>query len=425
MKKRNVIISMFFCFVLTNIGCGNKTSDSDNGSDSAKVDSVGKNKPCIRKDSVIQPQTATLLFDISGSMCGYLNSSDSRFIGVASFFENIPNNINIRLYGKEEGSPIDITEFDRMLNNRKIAWSNESNLKAMVESMINHVSNSDDVCFLLTDGILSGSDNDIKSSPDGSYNIRMRQKMSEDLAAMLRKEKGNLSALIVRYKAKFNGKYNCYNNDGRKLVNKDRPFFVIILGKWECVKYIEEKLNEVQTTNSTSTHYADIVMIGDANSYKKMKLSPAEGINPKNGNMVIKKDFKSRDIVLSADLGFLPDYMQTEDYMNRNLELFIQRGQSTQKVLNKEYYENSVKIEGEKIILKLSIRASQLKRAKLTCKLKYALPEWIEKKTDDNDLNIATNPLKQDQTFNLKYFIAGFAALQNDKYINEQILEFK
>ena len=426
MKTKQFIIPLFLCAILTNVACGGEgESVPPEPESNDSIDTIQKTTANV--DTLVRkPSSATFLFDASASMYGYLNSSgDSRFIGVISSFENMPNQTVIRLYGKKEGNPIEKADFERMLNNGKMEWSNESDLKAMVRSMIEHVDGGDDICFLLTDGILSGSNVDINNSTDRSYNIRMRQKMSEDLSSMLSKKEGNLCALIVRYNAKFNGNYSCYNNDGKNLVNKDRPFFVIALGKWVCVKYIEQKLNEAKDANRITTPYEDIVMIGDASSYQKIKLSPAEGLNPKGGALVIKKDFRNESVALSADLGELPEYMQTNAYMNANIELYVQRGQKAEKMLDRDYYKILVNNINGKKVLRLSIKSSQLKDTKLAFRLKYALPEWIETKSDDNDLDIATNPAKLGKTFNLKYFVAGFTALHKGNYIKEQDLYFK
>lgn len=426
MKSKRNIISIVLCAALVNTACnGGSTTNPNENDEKDSINAIQRKDTDV--DTIVRkPSNATLLFDVSGSMLGYLNSSgDSRFIGVISSFENTSSNTVVRLYGKEEGKEIEKTNFDRMLNNGQIEWSNESDLKAMVQSMVKHLDSGDDICFLLTDGILSGSDADINSSPDKSYNIRMRQKMSQDLSSILSDKEGKLCALIARYKAKFNGVYSCYNNAPKKLVNKDRPFFVVALGKWGCIKYLEQKLNEAKDANGITTPYEDIVTIGDAYSYQKIKLSAAEGLNPKDGKLTIKKDFRNESITLSADLGALPVYMQTEDYMNANIELYVQRNQKAEKVLDKGYYGISVNNTPEKKSLRLNIKSSQLRNTTLIFRLKYVLPEWIESKSDDNDLNIATNPAELDRTFNLKYFIEGFTALHNGKYIKEQIINFK
>ena len=372
------------------------------------------------------PSSATFLFDVSVSMKGYLQSSgDSRFLGVTTFFENIPSKVVFRLYGKKEGEPIERANFNQMLKNRTIGWSDESDLVAMVRSMKTHVDSGDHISFLLTDGILSGSDADIRNSPDRSYNKNMRQTMTENLSHLFSSPKDSLCVLIVRYKAKFRGPYSFYNNSSDSLDNKDRPFFIIALGKWKYVKYVEQKLIEVKAANDgIATPYEDILMLGDACSYQKVKLSAEEGLNPKNGRLVIKKGYEKKSIALSADLRQLPAYMQTLDYMKANIELYVKRASKKEEIaIDKDYYEISV--DDAKKQLRISIKATQVKESKLIFKLKYAQPEWVEAKSDDDDSDIKSNSLKLDKTFNLKYLVAGFKNIQKGKYIREQTLEIK
>lgn len=378
------------------------------------------------EDSIEQPSSATFLFDISGSMKGYLQSSgDSRFLGVTTFFENIPSKIVFRLYGKKEGESIERAKFNRMLNDRSIKWSDESDLIAMVRSMKAHVDSGDHISFLLTDGILSGSDADIRNSPDRSYNKNMRQTMSENLSHLFSSPKDSLCVLIVRYKAKFRGPYSFYNNSSDSLDNKDRPFFIIAFGKWKYVKYVEQKLIEVKAANDgIATPYEDILMLGDACSYQKVKLSAAEGLNPKDGRLVIKKGYQKENIALSADLRQLPAYMQTLDYMKANIELYVKRASKKEEIaIDKDYYEISV--DDAKKQLRISIKATQVKESDLIFKLKYAQPEWVETKSDDDDSDIKSNSSKLDKTFNLKYLVAGFKNIQKGKYIREQTLVIK
>ena len=382
--------------------------------------------PPVPKCSIAQPSSATFLFDISVSMKGYLQSSgDSRFWGVTTFFENIPSKIVFRLYGKKEGDPIERANFNQMLKNRSIKWGDESDLIAMVRSMKTHVDKGDHISFLLTDGILSGSDADVRNSPDRSYNKIMRQTMSENLSHLFSSPKDSLCVLIVRYKAKFRGYYSCYNNSSDSLDNKDRPFFIIALGKWKYVKYVEQKLIEVKAANDgIATPYEDILMLGDACSYQKVKLSAAEGLNPKNGRLVIKKGYQKESIALSADLGQLPAYMQTLDYMKANIELYVKRASKKEKIaIDKDYYEISV--DDAKKQLRISIKATQVKESELIFKLKYVQPEWVETKSDDDDSDIKSNLAKLDKTFNLKYLVAGFKNIHKGKYIREQTLEIK
>lgn len=153
-------------------------------------------------------------------------------------------------------------------------------------------------------------------------------------------------------------------------------------------------------------------------------MSAAEGLNPKDGRLVIKKGYQKENIALSADLRQLPAYMQTLDYMKANIELYVKRASKKEEIaIDKDYYEISV--DDAKKQLRISIKATQVKESELIFKLKYAQPEWVETKSDDDDSDIKSNSSKLDKTFNLKYLVAGFKNIQKGKYIREQTLEIK
>ncbi len=420
MKSKLLIQVVLFSTLLFIVGCGGNNTDPQNGDkkDSLDGDSTGKVVSPPKPVDVTQPQTATLLFDASGSMAGYLNGGDPGFTGVISSFENIPNSIDICLYGEREENPIEKDAFDNMLNRRNIRWSNESNLLAMVGSMVQHIDDGNDVCFLITDGILSGSNSDINHSPEKKYNIIQRERMSNDLRATLEGTKGRLSALIVRYTAMFNGNYSCYDNT-RVRLNHSRPFYVVALGEWKYIKYIETKLEKDKKESSLSTAYDEIVMIGDSCSYQKLELSEGDGLNYKNDKWYVKRN--ADKFILTACLDILPTYMQTEEYLKENIQLWV--GNTRLGVVDN--YEVSVSERNNSKILQLAIYSSQVKgNCKLHFKLKYAFPQWIQTKSDQDDLGISQNPDKMDKTFNLQYFVEGFKVLHEGEFVKEITKEF-
>lgn len=116
--------------------------------------------------------------------------------------------------------------------------------------------------------------------------------------------------------------------------------------------------------------------------------------------------------------------MQTLDYMKANIELYVKRASKKEEIaIDKDYYEISV--DDAKKQLRISIKATQVKESDLIFKLKYAQPEWVETKSDDDDSDIKSNSSKLDKTFNLKYLVAGFKNIQKGKYIREQTLVIK
>jgi len=368
---------MSICLIALPLGgCKNNKSPNDNSNPSEEIanDST-KVAHEIAQNEPERPHSATLLFDASRSMFGYLNSAnDSRFIGVISSYLNLPDQVDIRFYGSKEGEAINKDDFMQMLNSRRIEWSNESDIKSMIGALVAHCQSGNDISMLITDGILSGSNRDIVNSPNRSYNIIQREAMSNEISSMLSKTTG-LSALIVRYSSKFTGTYSCYNNDGKRLDAKNRPFYIIALGNWESIKYVESELIKLKSENGISTSYQEIVMIGDSQSYSKLKLSHREGIstNTKDkGKFIISSEYrnirKNNFVSLSADISTLPVYMRTDSYFNDNIELFISHSGQSARLMDKDNYKVESKDENGKHLLVLSVKGSQLVNSQLTFK---------------------------------------------------------
>lgn len=433
MKCQSIIYIAIAFLASMNVCCGGKGAGS-NPEESDTVSQASLTPPDSDIPTPARPSSATLLLDASSSMTGYLRSSgDSRFAGVISNFENLPNSIAVRFYSTKEDS-IGKDEFNEKLNRGNISWSGESNLIAMVQAMADHVDKKgDDICFLVTDAILSGSNNQIKNSPDRSYNIKQREAMMQELSSKLSPYSGKLSALIVRYKAKFNGRYHLYNNTAVSLVNKDRPFFVVALGKWNSIKYVEQELIKQKRQNGLATSYEELYMIGDNASFDQLKLSPKEGLEASRdggGKWHVKnKDRQNNEveeIVFTANINCLSEYMQQAGYFKSNIELYIVFANGSQLTpLKQDDYTINVENKNGIAQLQLGVVASRLNQASsLIFKLKNVKPEWIELYSDDNDSDIMTNAMKVDKTFNLRYFVDGFSPLNQSEYVKEQVIEF-
>lgn len=419
MKKMRTVL---FCSVLLSFlaSCDKpkKTQTEEQTNDCDTCVTKGKTD----KFEIVSPESSMMLMDVSVSMKGYIGSGDPRLKGVIASYLNISKNEpTISLFGEKEERPISKDVFLNKLNDKaSISWSHESDLKGMLKSMVNHCK-THNVSFLLTDGILSGSNAQISKSPDRKFNIENREWLSSEIKNIF-KSNDSLSAIIVRYKANFNGTYSCYNNDS-KSINKERPYYVVAIGKWAYIKYLEREL-----VNSKSKvldkPYEDYAMFGDEVTYNKLKFSYNSGVKEldKEGYMIIKSDVrKEGDVILTTDVTILPSYMQNPIYWNNNIELSIRKKGENGKDLSKDIYEITV----DPKTCKITIPAYMLTKRELNIKLRYDIPSWINEYTDENDLNIASDISKMSQTFNLKYFAEGLSSLQNSENVINQTIKFK
>ncbi|MGM9768108.1 MAG: hypothetical protein ACI3Z0_06565, partial [Candidatus Cryptobacteroides sp.] len=151
------VLLLILSFVLI-LSCGrgkgsNPESEPDSPDESEEIVNSQSEVPICNRSSV-------LYMDCSGSMKGYLGTKeDPKFNGVVSA---LVNRMSSRAYffdvndNTKKEKPIE--EFKALLTTEKhrIEWKDESNLKAMIESMVNVVNTGNaGIAYLVTDGIMS------------------------------------------------------------------------------------------------------------------------------------------------------------------------------------------------------------------------------------------------------------------------------
>lgn len=418
----SLLIGLIGCMFACEKRNPDKSIDHECNNDSSKC---SKNVSNIKTESPKRPESSIFIMDISVSMKGYFGSGDSRLLGVVRSYLNIATSEPvIHWYGKSETEGITRKDFLNITQN-SIDWSHESDIKSMLQSMVEH-SNDYDICLLLTDGILSGSNEQIRKSYRGKYNIEKKEWMSEEIKTIFDRN-DSLSAIVIRYIAGFNGTYSCYNNESKFLTNKERPYYIIAVGKWKYVKYIEEQLKS-EGGDVLDKPYDFYVMFGDEQTYKNAKFSYNSGIKGIHDDcMIIERNVKTEgDVVLSANIKDLPYYMHDVEYWNKNLKLSVHQDNHSERALTHDDYDVYLDtVSAKQIVCKLSIKARNLVGRSLVLKLEYESPSWIKEYNDDDDLDILSNSKEMLRTFNLKYLIDGFKGLQNEKYVICQIIKFK
>ncbi len=319
----------------------------------------------------------------------------------------LPGNTSAALYGTK---PCDIST-DSMLhivNSREITWADESDLPTMIENIVADLRGNKILAgCIITDGILSGSNKEIRESPERSYNIVSRELLSNKVRNIL-SNPGNIpiSALIVRYTANFNGTYYCYNNaqipltGNKKETEIKRPFFALIICNSDTLDYISSHLDRSKVTNE--------VTFGGGMPFD-INLQPKNLRPDKNGKYGLK-DGETAPVEFSANIGALPAYMKNTDYMTRNFKLYTLNG-STKKPFNRPVEITGVTDD----YLYVAVEArNALKGKTIIAEITYEAPEWIAQLSSDDDSKIANAMSgQQDLTFNLKYLLEAFTALNN------------
>lgn len=406
------------CAGLLFSACGGNPARSQNETESSIAPTENASIPPA--DSLNAPTRTPVLndkvllyLDASHSMAGYLDAvSDTRFHDViASLLYWKP--LEAHLFDTKEGAQISRDKFAELINSRKIGWADESDLKKMIASMVEKVNNNSvGIACLITDGIMSGSNLEIKNSPERTYNKQQRADLRLGIANAVSKSNDDTAILLIKFVSAFKGTYYCFNNSKIQLDEKPRPFYVIAIGQRPLVK---ELLNQTRKNELLAANQG-VLLLGDDYPYN-ISLFPdrssGNGISQDNDLVVISSKIRSKDsVALLGSLETLPEYMRSTDYLAKNGEVMIQYARKGDfKTLGPEYYAYEINDSQ----LKLKVRSSVLRRNALIFRLGFDLPDWVGQTSCDDDLNAGKSLIPK--TFNFEHFVKGLASINKDEYI--------
>lgn len=246
MKRATILFSMAIAataMLFTSYGC----AEQPKGKKDPAIDepAVAPEEPSITVDTPPQSQsTATIYLDNSASMQGY--SVHNVYTDVLTNLVHYKGKANTRVllccdkYKEFSGDLID------GVKNGKIKYGSSSLLHADLKEMAQNVSDNN-IQFLVTDGILSGTAEDIKKNRNWTLNH------AEDLMREIEDvfdDSNDISVSIYQYESPFKGTYYCYTNIDFKKIDTNRYFYVIVLGKMQA---IEDFRKECETNDKLKT----------------------------------------------------------------------------------------------------------------------------------------------------------------------------
>ena len=419
MKTRRLFFALSV-LLLYLTACNRPATSVCNGDHSAIIDSTRQATRAAVLDSIRRQATDGDSTKLSGLFI--LDGSES-MKGYQGEFKNIIANLshdilrvdsNKICWSKEEnkrrkGSFVD-PKFDEKSNERKFAWGGETQLSEMFSAMAYRIVNGqNDIACLITDGILSGSNEQIQKSPNRRYNIENSETLKNQIVDSLQllNANGGYSALIVRYVTDFDGSYFTYNNSyniQNKRLKGSRPFYAIILGKSDKVQAVEKDLKEgrMKGKNGMRFQFTDMVMIG---SMPKFEIpSPTLDRRTKDGE----------EAVFAVNITSLPLYMQDSTWFNKHIEC-LHECYGNWETIDSTYQSIQIKhIDGGQTYAYITIRhIDNVKPFRHRFVLRNGKPLWVENYNSPNDSSIFENPIEQTKTFLLSTLVEAFECLGN------------
>ena len=362
-----------------------------------------------------------LYIDNSSSMKGYFESKNlSPLITVLSGIQQYFSGSNINGYYIEKES-IKEYPFDQLttdLSSKKLSgYSDAIQLDGLIKKIAiqykNESHNSNVIDFIITDGIPSGSNDEvnpkkengeviIKDPNNRTFNIDYASTLQSRIANALSGIK-DIAASVYQFQSGFNGDYWFFNNT-KEYKNWDlRPFYVLVIGNKDMVmKFAESENKGLEFFNTNNkVHFGSV-------DEKAIKLSGPF----KKGTIVDPDEFKEAEeedgykgyIVIRPQLSLagLPYFARNSSYIQKNAKITLD-GKDVPFV-DKDAMEEGYRIEGG--MLTFQFKVEQLKKYRLKIGIKNTTPSWVDESTCLNDKSVSDLILKS-RTFNLKYLVEG------------------
>ncbi len=301
----------------------------------------------------------------------------------------------------------DPKQFRSEISNGDIAVGKESPLADIFSRIINDTEENE-VSFLITDAIMSGSNKDIANNREYNYVHRaeLRQEIRETFQQARKK---NLSVLVYRFECPFKGIYYDYKNAHKEISVSNRPYFIFAFGN-------QQQLNIVMENARKEPDFRPDDMMFVGQNYKtvdtyKIKAIKGSEYTPNNvGKAIEYKSVATHDaeIGINVNLGNLPSYMQKIEFIKNNLRLTT-IDTSTKKEIDCTNFLDDVEETDSKtkeFIFRLLIDKNFLLNLPqaITLRIGSEQDSWYKTYSLEKDDDILANDNK---TFSLDYLIEG------------------
>ncbi|WP_234734989.1 hypothetical protein [Tellurirhabdus bombi] len=355
--------------------------------------------------------------ETSASMGGYLRGG-TEFKDVVSDVVTKANTIKpLKVWTiteKPQAYTGDARQFVEGLATTPLATGKSSKLHTIFEQ-VGQKAGTSNIAMLVTDAILSFPDNEIKANPEinrENASSVLKNQIYDQFSKLSQKGVG---ATVYAFTSQYNGTYYDYRNAKQKLSGEPRPFYIWLIGKQELLNDFNQKLQGMLSvqpakvlnfgTGTALTDYELFFSLNKKGKWRAERGSLAD-MRARSGN--------PEEFAIGLDLGNLPAYAQSEDYLRKNLTVNAKEAAvKLATVQRKDDLSNTAKLsEREEKILNgvthvLTFRVDNLygNEATVAIKLPVRFDNWYEK--DWTTLDDRTAAGRRGKTFALQYLMSG------------------
>ena len=373
--------------------CGGNKSSSNTRTEEEYTD-------IIAEESEKQPDEVRVVVDKSGSMKGYFNQTDMQSMMAAiETMRNLGvNEGTLRFFGDSKPFPAGSKSTSILAASK---FDKDTDMAHLISGCIALGGDTVPVA-LITDGIVS--------TPQGKNDL---PQMEGDIKRILDDKSSNLGWVIFRGESTYDGTYyveakrpTVYPKGNLKA--EERPFYIIVIGPKEDIRYIVSKAREKEEEWDKSWD-CEWVAFNTHDNHKNLKFYPMYKVNftGEPGDYKWNKESQNEKIPLCFKY---PQCLKTRvkelKPSNATLELNGNVIKGWKSSISGDKTDRYVQIEipGDGVY-------ENLKEENELILIFSTLPDqkWSEEYSSDDDSNIFTDTDQQEKTYELKSLIKPMA----------------
>jgi len=374
-------------------------------------------------------KSINVFLDNSASMEGYMKSR-TEFTEIVDDMltdlnktNNFKNNLKCFTISDELRTH-NLDSFQRCLridSKHRIGIGKSSKLDSILTVIISTTDTSD-ISLLITDGIISGSDEEIRSYrtiTKGEYNFDKKNDFKNIVKSIVDKNK-DLGIIIQFYNSNFSGKYYKLDNSFIDSNFSSRPFYVIILGREKLLqKFYKQKI--------LKDPIAEIIISDCDGNLIPVQTSDTKGVVANFANKTVKEEKNKEGLTMYL---LIPDgFLFFNDFIKNKYKV-IYNDTDTAIISGKIVKSSELKINNDPKIKNLITTHSHAIQLSAEVGLKsgdkveiahYIDPTLINRYNAEDDRII---DISYSKTLNLRYFIQGIIdgkGKENNKLFSEII----
>ncbi len=402
-------ITIVIVFIMIMTSCSGNKKSNDKDSDTINVQSA-------EVEDTTKVEKVRVYFDNSSSMEGYVSrgaiAKGNQFLNIVNSLGQdfvTDNRFEAQFCCVENGctgvrKEIKFDDFANMIQNGNVAKGEDSPLVDIIKGIAEN-STPGTLSVLFTDGILSGTNSEVRNSPERKFNINNIDLLKSKLRNSI--IDNNLGVSVYRFGSiPFVGKYSYYNNDSNHK-SCTRPLFAIVFG---TKKNVLEFKNWVESSANKGFKAQNVLHISEKMPICEGLIVPLFGISEDGITCTREQVYKkTRSTFLELRLDtklFAGIFEKGYDYGNLkdSIKVTINGSNLPDSAKNNDGYKRLVEYDSDGFFT-INIPDSRLKSGKniLHVNIPYRLPEWLTLyKTEDDK-----KQYNDSTTFMIHKFIEG------------------